>query len=351
MKILNVGIIGQGRSGFAIHANNLKLMTEQYKIAAVCDIDEDRLEFIKNEIDCDRYTDYKELLKRDDLDIVVNSTPSHLHLPIGLEILESGHNLLCEKPLARRVSEVDALINKSKETGKLFAIFQQSRFAPYFTQVKKVIDSGVLGKIITVKIAFSGFDRRWDWQTVKEFNGGNLLNTGPHPMDQALQIFGTDMMPEVFCLMNKVNSFGDAEDDVKVILHGKGRPTIEIDISSCDAYPYYTYHVNGTNGGLTGKMDHMEWKYFKPEEAPHQELQRGSLPDRGYCSETLNWYEDKWDVPEDRADLFTFIATTFYKELYKTIIEGAPLKVTHEQVRQQIAVIEECHRQNEERLS
>ena len=103
----------------------------------------------------------------------------------------SGFNLLCEKPLARRAADVDKLIEKSKSKGVLFAIYQQSRYAPYFRQVRKVIDSGVLGRIVQINIAFNGFSRRWDWQTLQEYDGGNLLNTGPHPLDQALQLFGT----------------------------------------------------------------------------------------------------------------------------------------------------------------
>ncbi|MFA6666154.1 MAG: Gfo/Idh/MocA family oxidoreductase [Armatimonadota bacterium] len=349
MKRLNVGIIGQGRSGYAIHANILRLMPGRFNIAAVSELDADRLDFAVKELKCQGYIDYKEMLKRQDLDLVVNATPSHLHVPASLDVLDSGHNLLCEKPLARYASDVDIIIKKAGETGKLFAIFQQSRYAPYFQQVKKVIDSGVLGRIVMVRIAFNGFARRWDWQTLMDMNGGNLLNTGPHPLDQALQLFGTDVMPEVFCLMDRVNTFGDAEDHVKLILHGKDRPTIDLEISSCCAYPLYTYQIYGANGGLSGNMTHMDWKYFKPEEAPAQKLCRESLPGRGYCGESLKWYTDKWDVPKSQSNLFDVMGKAFYKNIYDAITTGAPLTITPLEVRQQIAVIEECHRQDQSR--
>ncbi|HAH86665.1 MAG TPA: gfo/Idh/MocA family oxidoreductase [Armatimonadetes bacterium] len=346
MKRLNVGIIGQGRSGFDIHAHLLKNMPGRFKIAAVCEPDAARLDYVRNILECDGYMDYHEMLQRQDLDIVVNASPSHLHVPVSLEVLEAGHNLLCEKPLARYVADVDKLIAKSRETGKLFAIYQQSRFAPYFEQVRKVIDSGVLGRIIMVKIAFNGFSRRWDWQTLSEFNGGNLLNAGPHPLDQALQLFGPDTMPEVFCLMDRVNTLGDAEDHVKLILHGNDRPTVDLEISSCCTYPLYTYQVYGANGGLTGNMEHMEWKYFKPEEAPQQELHRDPLPGRKYCGESLKWYSKKWHVPESKSQLYDTMGAAFYRNLYDALTKGAPLAVTPAHVRQQVAVIEECYRQD-----
>ena len=347
MRRLRVGVIGQGRSGHNIHVAALKLMPGKFKIAAVADPLEGRCDDAVNATGCAAYTDYKEMLRRDGLDLVVNATPSHLHASVTMEVMDAGFNVLREKPLARRASEVDGLIAKSKKTGKLFAIFQQSRFAPYFQQVRKIIGSGVLGRIVMIKIAFNGFGRRWDWQTIQEYNGGNLLNTGPHPLDQALQLFGTDVMPDITCVMDRANTFGDAEDFVKLILRGEGRPTIDLEISSCCAYPLHTYQVYGTNGGLKGNMSHLEWKYFKPKEAPKQRLIREpAAAGRAYCSEKLKWYEKSWDVPASQANMFEYMAKGFYSNLYDALTKGAALVIAPEQVRQQIAVIEECHRQN-----
>lgn len=346
MPRIRVGVIGQGRSGHDIHVRALKLMPAKYKLVAVADPLEGRCDDAVNATGCEAYKDYKEMLKRDDLDLVINSSPSHLHVPYTLEILDAGFNVLTEKPLARRVSDVDKMIAKAKETGKLFAVFQQSRFAPYFRQAKKVADSGVLGRIVQVKIAFNGFARRWDWQTLQEFDAGNLLNTGPHPLDQALRFWDSEEMPKVTCIMDRANTFGDAEDHVKLIMHGEGRPTIDLEISSCAPYSNFTYQLYGTLGGLTGTMREMEWKFYKPVEAPEQKLIREPLPNRAYCRETLKWHIKKWTVPESQADLFRFISRSFYNNLYKALTQGAPLAVTPEQVRQQVAVIEECHRQN-----
>jgi len=346
MKRIGVGVIGQGRSGHSIHVAALKLMPGKFKIVAVADPMGGRCDDAVKATGCAAYRDYREMLKKHDLDLVVNASMSHQHVPISLQAMDAGFNVLCEKPLARRASEVDELIARSKKTGRLLAIFQQSRFAPYFQQVRKVINSGVLGRIVMVRLAFNGFGRRWDWQTLQEYNGGNLLNTGPHPLDQALQLFGTDTMPEITCVMDRANTFGDAEDFVKLILKGKGRPVIDLEISSCCAYPTHTYHIDGTNGGLKGDTKHIEWRYFKPEEAPKQKLIREPLPGRAYCSEKLKWYEKSWDVPERQANMFEYMAKSFYGNLYEALTKGTPLEVTPEQARQQIAVIEECHRQS-----
>ncbi|HZG78092.1 MAG TPA: Gfo/Idh/MocA family oxidoreductase [Paenibacillus sp.] len=347
---IRVGIIGQGRSGRDIHGKLLVQLPEIYKIAAIADSLEDRQARAKEEFGCNAYSTWEEMVEQEPLDLVVNASPSHLHFPITLELLNRGFNVLCEKPLAKTPEEVDRLIEASKQSGKLLAVFQQSRYHPVFQQIRNVIDSGVLGRIVQVDISLNGFQRRWDWQTLQSNNGGNLMNTGPHPVDQALQLFGAEL-PQITCVMDRANTFGDAEDYVKLLMRGPGRPTIDIEISSCCAYPQDAWNIQGTNGGLHGNGEKLEWRYFKPEEAPEQKLVREPLISASglpaYCSESLTWYEGEWkmELPEGQS-LFGHMTERLYVMLHGALTSGAPLEITPEQVRQQMWVMEECRRQN-----
>jgi scyllo-inositol 2-dehydrogenase (NADP+) len=349
--VLKIGIIGQGRSGRDIHGNLLAKLPAQYKIEAIADPLPERRERAIQEYGCRTYASWEEMAGQEELDLIVNASPSHQHFPVTLELLNRGFNVLCEKPLAKNVEEVDQLIAASKRSGKVLAVFQQSRYHPAYVQIRNVIESGVLGRIVQVDINYNGFARRWDWQTLQSNNGGNLMNTGPHPVDQALQLFGDNVQPQVTCIMDRANTFGDAEDYVKLILRGLGRPTVDIEISSCCAYPTDTYNIQGTNGGLRGSANKLEWKYFKPEEAPAQQLIREPLVNSNglpaYCSETLNWHTGSWDMelPEGRS-LFEHMTERFYLMLYDTLTTGAPLEITPEQVRTQIWLMQECRRQN-----
>jgi scyllo-inositol 2-dehydrogenase (NADP+) len=250
MQIVRVALLGQGRSGRDIHGAYLSKDTERYKIVAVVDPLPERRQRAETEYGCETYPDYTALLKRNDLDLIVNASPSKFHVPISLALLEAGFNVLCEKPLASKAADVDRLIAASEKSGKRLAIFQQSRFAPYFRKVREVIASGVLGDAVQISIAFNGFSRRYDWQTLAEEMGGNLLNTGPHPLDQALQLFGTDVMPNVTCFMRNAISYGNADDHVLLILSGEGRHLIQLEIYSCCRYSTFNYNVYGTRGGL-----------------------------------------------------------------------------------------------------
>lgn len=348
---IQVGIIGLGRSGRNIHAHILAALPDYYRIAAVSDPMEERLVRARQDFGCETYRDYREMLQQTDLDLIINATPSHLHVPVSIEIVNSGKHGVCEKPVARKTADVDELIRAAERTGKVLTVFQQSRFSPAFMKMREVIDSGVLGRIVQVSIALNGFQRRWDWQSQKQFNGGSLLNTGPHPLDQALQLFGTDTMPEVTCSMDRANSFGDAEDHVNLMLKGEGRPLIHLTISSCCAYPGEMYNVFGTQGGLSGSMNELKWKYFDPAEAPQQQLITKPLANAEgapiYGSEELKWYEHHWTAEKQEGiDLFAGMGHTYYRRLYETLREGKPLQVTLQQVRQQVAVMERCFEQN-----
>ncbi|MHB1295508.1 MAG: Gfo/Idh/MocA family protein [Anaerolineae bacterium] len=342
---LRVGILGQGRSGRDIHAQYL-IKDPRYQIVAVADVLVDRAARAVQEYRCAATQDYRQVLARKDLDFVINALPSYLHAPVTREALEAGQNVLCEKPAARYASEVDDLMTVAERTGRRLTYFQQSRFSPAFRQVQQVMASGVLGRLVMIKMRWNGYGRRWDWQTLQEMNGGSLLNTGPHPVDQALRFLDYDGMPEVWCRMDRVNSYGDAEDHVKLLLSAPERPVIDLEISSCAAYASYAYEIYGSCGGLAGSMSHLDWKWFDPAQAPEQHLIREPLPGPSYCREDLPWQSARWDVPEAEQDLFGTAVKAFYDRLYAVFTAGATLEVTLPQVRQQIAVMEECHRQN-----
>jgi len=76
---VHVGILGQGRSGRNIHAAWLSQVPKQYRIVAVSDILKDRRERAQQEYGCKTFANYRDLLKRDDIELVVNALPSHLH--------------------------------------------------------------------------------------------------------------------------------------------------------------------------------------------------------------------------------------------------------------------------------
>ena len=349
MKCIRVAILGQGRSGFGIHAAHLKADTRRYKVVAVVDPISTRRDNAIALLGCEAFESFQPLLERRDIDLVVNATPSRLHVPLTRQFMEAGFNVLCEKPLASRAADVDMLIETARRKGVVFAVFQQARYAPYFQRIRKLLESGRLGRIVQVSICYGGFSRRYDWQTVIEEMGGALLNTGPHPLDQALQLMGGEAIPSVTCYMRQTVTLGDADDHVRLVMTLPDAPVAEIEISSCRSYPGPLYRIIGTHGGLTGSATALEWRFFKPEEAPEHQLDTHpiSKPDGSpcECEDVIRWRKGKWQANPGTKE-FDVMSARFYRMLHAALTKGAPLEITPEQVRRQIAIIEECQRQN-----
>ncbi len=349
MKKLNVAIIGQGRSGRDIHGEYFltDAAKERFNVVAVVDWMEQRRERAKKEFGCDVYEDYTELYKRDDIDFVINSTFSYEHFPITMDLLSHKMNVVCEKPFSKYAMECEKMINCAKENGVMLCVFQQSRFAPYYTRIKEILDNGKLGRIMQVNFRNNGFARRWDWQTSNSFYAGCLLNTAPHAMDQALDILDIEGMPNVFSVLNKMNSTGDAEDNAKVILTAPGKPMIDLEVVSIDAYADFNIRVYAEKGSLNATFSKINWKYHNDRPIPDVVLgaltkEDGFTP--SYCTEApLEWNEFEEKLEGTAFDVGTRL---YYENIYDHLVDGAELVIKPERVLQQIRVMELIHAQN-----
>ena len=355
--VIRVGIAGQGRSGYHIHANWLRNAPERYAIMAVADQFAERRADAERKLGARTYADYRELIADGGYDLFVNALPSPLHTRATIEALRAGYHVVCEKPMARNIREFDRMTAAAAKCGRLLAPFQNNRLQPFFLKMQEIIRSGVLGKIIHVRSNWSGFNRRWDWQTFQCNMGGCLFNTGPHAIDQALTLFGPDQEPKVFCRLECNNTLGgDADDLCALTIHGPNAPTIEILISSYLAYPQSDFYcVSGTRGGLTGNANRLQWRYYDPRKAPKQEIWKHWSVDRQYPREDLPWVEKHWEVDQTTAagvkSGYTLVSyqsgvRLFYENIHDVLMGKGKLLITLPQVRRQIAVIEKCLRQN-----
>jgi predicted dehydrogenase len=338
--------MGQGRSGYAIHVKWLREARDKFRVVAVADLIPERHEAV-GDLGAKGFGDFREMLRDKSLglDLVVNALPSHLHTAGAIAALEAGYHVLSEKPFALTLAEFDATVAAAKKSGRRVFPFQNSRYSPGFCKIQEVLASGKLGRLIHARIHFSGFARRWDWQCTQRCGGGNLNNTGPHPLDQAVMLFG-EQTPQVFSKLICDNPFGDADNFAAVSLHGPDAPLVEVSVSSFMVYPYGdTYNLSCAHGGLTGTSTNLKWKYFDPATAPTHEPMKGWSDKRSYNREQLAWVEESWTLaPVEES--FQQMSRAVYDEVYECLARGIEPRVTLEQVRRQVGVLEECHRQN-----
>ena len=350
MKKLNIAIIGQGRSGRNIHGLFLRSEDNDiFNVIAVVDRDEKRRNRAKEEYPgCEVYSSYTELYGRSDIDVVVNSTISNEHYGVAKDLIEHGFNVIVEKPFARTRYECDDLIRLAKEKGVKLAVFQQSFLAPFYGFAKEVIASGKLGEIKQIDITYSNLARRWDWQTTQVKLGGNIYNTGPHPIGLALGFLDFDDDAKViYSRLDRVLSSGDSDDYAKILLTAPGKPLIDIEVNSNDAYPAANVKILGSRGTYKSTISEYEMKYIVDGENPERPLIIESMNNEEgfpcYCSEQLITHEESGSFEGTPFDVGTM---NFYKMIYKAITENADMEVKPEHAAKIISVIETAHAAN-----
>jgi len=331
---IGIGIIGLGRSGWNLHGATLGTHPA-YRIAAVADPLPERRDEARQRFGCEAYAQPEELIADPACEVVAIATPSHTHAPLTTLALEAGRHVVVEKPVAQSLAEIDAMIAAAGRAGRVLAGFQPLRHAPDFIAVRDVIASGRLGRVVLIRRYSSAFSRRADWQMLRRLGGGELLNNGPHFLDQVLALLG-EGPTEVCADMQHTVGAGDAEDHVKLCLRGAGGITADVEISRCDAFPPPEWSVLGTTGGLSGSARELRLRWFDPAELPALQADEAAPAGRRYgTGETIPWREETIRPHQERTPY-----ALFYDGLADTLRRGAPLTVTPADLRRQIEVIE-----------
>ncbi|MBQ6470959.1 MAG: Gfo/Idh/MocA family oxidoreductase [Victivallales bacterium] len=195
MKKFKVGIIGCGRispfHGMPAKAQNC------VKLVAVCDVDrnaaQDRAKlFGVSKI----YTDYEEMITKEKLDVVHICLPHYLHAPVAIRAMELGCHVLTEKPMAISYKQAADMVKASKRTGRQLGVIFQNRYNAGSRLVKRALDSGSLGKILSARCTVNWFrsDEYYtesDWKgTWEKEGGGSIIDQAIHTIDLMCWMIG-----------------------------------------------------------------------------------------------------------------------------------------------------------------
>ena len=155
-RIWTVAVVGCGIG--RAHVEGYKRHPDKFRIVILCDIDERRLAAVADEFSIGRRTrSFDDLLRMDDIDIIDICTPPALHVEHTLAALAAGKEVLCEKPVAGSLADIDRVIAaEAQASGRVMPIFQY-RFGNGVLKAKRLIDMGIAGTpyLATVETAWS----------------------------------------------------------------------------------------------------------------------------------------------------------------------------------------------------
>jgi len=334
MQAVKTIVVGLGRAGWDIHVRALR-GREDYALVGAVDIDGKRRDEARSELGCETYSDLSTCLASSAAELVIVANRSADHCLTAVEALEAGRHVVVEKPMAMGLAEADRMIAAARRAGRLLTVHHSMRLQPHALYVRKVIESGILGRIFQIRIGAYSFARRNDWQTLKAFGGGQLNNWGPHLIDQALQLMGAPV-ERLLGNLQRIAYMGDCEDHVKLVLVGRNGLLVDVEVTGACAVPLPQWVVMGSCGTMVVQDGQSRIRYFDPRQVQPLEVVRESPPDRRYGNDdVLPWQERTEEaVAEPKVD--------FYTNLHQAIRQGAPLMVTPEEAREVVRIIDLC---------
>ena len=189
---LQIGLIGCGGIANNKHMPALKSQSDKCEMTAFCDIIKERAEKAAKEYGTENakvYTDYNEMLKDKEIDVVHVLTPNVVHCPATVAAFEAGKHVLCEKPMAHNTEDAKKMLDTSKRTGKLLTIGYQYRHFDANRAMKDYVSTGALGDIYyaeTTAIRRRGIPTWGVFTNKAEQGGGPLIDIATHSLDLTL---------------------------------------------------------------------------------------------------------------------------------------------------------------------
>jgi scyllo-inositol 2-dehydrogenase (NADP+) len=342
--MVQVGLIGFGLAGQAFHAPVIRGV-EGMELACIVERKATRAK--------DKYPDMRvartidELLTDKKIQLCVVATTNDSHFELARACLLAGRDVVVDKPFAPTLAESEELVRLAAERGRLITVYQDRRWDGDFQTVKKIVQSGRLGKVVEYECRYDRFrlePKANAWrERADQLAAGVLFDLGPHVLDQALVLFGEPRTITASAFCERETS--EVDDSFDVCLEYPGlRALGRARIIAYAPGPHFLIH--GTKGSFV--------KYgMDPQEA---RLRGEKYPDG------LDWGAD-WGVePEELWGTLSLVGEPsvkvktergdyrgFYANVRDAIDKKAPLEVTPEQALRTMRAVMLAHKSSRER--
>lgn len=217
--MIRAGVIGVGAMGQ--HHVRIYHEMEGVELVGISDVDRKRVEELASQYDTKPFTDYKELLA-EGVDAVSIVVPTTLHKQVTMDVLESGANILVEKPVADTIENADSMIKAAREAGRILMVGHIERFNPAVARMKEIINSGLLGKIVSIS------SRRVGPYNPRIRDVGIIIDLGVHDIDVISYLYGL-RVSEVYSIAG--NDIHSQEDHASTILKFKDNRSGVVEIN------------------------------------------------------------------------------------------------------------------------
>ena len=342
---MKYALIGCGR----ISPNHIEAAKKNgLEFVALCDIEpanmeEKMLKFeLPSTVRC--YTDYREMLAKEQPELVAIATESGKHAAIALDCIAAGCNLIIEKPIALSIADADAIIDAAKAKGVKVCANHQNRFNQSIGKIRDAYNKKRFGRLL-YGTAHIRWNRDWEyysrakWRGTWEQDGGALMNQCIHSIDLLRWMMG-DEVDEVFAYTDRLEHPYIQAEDMGVALVRFKNGAYGIIEGTTDIYPCNleeTLYIFGDKGTVKAGGQSVnvieEWRFSDALDDPNEVKARyHENPPNVYGFGHTPLYADVIDaIKNDREPYVTAEAGKRALELvlaiYQSAAEGRPVKL------------------------
>jgi len=345
-KVINVGLVGYGMAGKVFHAPIITDVSglNLYKVYTT---NEEAIESLKGRY-CDVLvsTNIDEIFMDPNIELIVIAVPNSAHYELAKKALEHNKHVVVEKPFTVTTLEADKLIALAKQKNRILTVHQNRRWDSDFKTVEKVVKSNLLGDIVEYEAHYDRFRNYFEentWKEKKLPGAGILYNLGSHLIDQALVLFG--LPTEVFGDLRIQRHDGILIDNFEVILN---YPNLKVTLKAGTLVKEISAHFTllGNKGSfIKYGMDVQEEslkKGLSPKDLDNWGIEPESIS--GEINTEFNGLHITGNIESEVGDY-----KSFYLNVYKSILGEETVKVTTEEARNTIKIIELIEKSNLEK--
>lgn len=343
-------VIGYGFIGRR-HVQTLKDF-EESDCVAVCDINPKRLEEVKEAYpEMEVYDNADELFAKTEIDGVIIAANNNQHKELVIKAARAGKHIICEKPAAMYVSELDEMIAETEKAGVTFTVHQQRRFDKDFRCVKECYDKRLVGDIYTIQSSLYGYNGNMhDWHIYKEEGGGMLYDWGVHLIDQILYMVDSRLVSVYADVRNVINQ--EVDDYFKIILRFENMVTAEIELGTyflSDRPEWFERHwyVGGNKGSMYADKFNPEGKIVRTTRLLENVAEDQDKSAKSYGPTRSFGVPEPGLIVTEEIPKTEYEQADYFKNYFKALKGEEEFLVKIPEVRRVLAVMEACRKSAE----
>ena len=343
---MNYALIGCGR----IATNHMKAaVNNKLNIVAVCDVKPEAMEALlakhglENDASIKRYTDYKQMIEENDIELASIATESGNHAEIALYCIDQGVNLIIEKPMAMNMNDAEKIIRRSEAKGVKVSACHQNRFNVAIQELRRAVEAGRFGKLShgSIHVRWNrdrGYYDQAPWRGTWAQDGGCLMNQCIHGIDLLRWMMGDEVEEVYGVTQQQFHDYLECEDVGMAVVKFKNGAVGTIE-GTTNVYPknleetLYIFGEAGTvkiGGTSTNNIDVWNFAEESEEDQKNKGLQEATsnVYGNGHTSLFADMIEA---IEQDRKPYVDAVAGRNALEMilaiYQSAATGKPVKL------------------------